>query len=265
MNIKSAIKEMLEAVLPEAAMVEVRKFHFLRKIKNLKSSEETDLSIAVRLLAPGDGAIDCGANFGMYTRFFGEAVGPGGRVFSVEPIPSTFAVLSSNVKGLGLNHVTLFNKAVSDQPGHLTMTVPMMGGGRNFYQAHILRAGETVDANSRAFTVEIAPIDSLIPDNIIIRLMKVDVEGHELPCMKGALGLLKRDKPALLIEVSGSPDKDESAEKLFKLLTDLGYGAFASDGLSLRPYRTGMRSVNYFFLMNTHLEHLQGHGVRLNA
>jgi FkbM family methyltransferase len=265
MSMKSMIRVVLETVLPEPAMTQVRKYHYLRKIRSLKATEETDLSIAVKLLAPGDGAVDCGANFGLYTRFFGETVGSSGRVFSVEPIPSTFAVLSSNVRGLGLRHVTLFNKAVSDRPGQLTMSVPIQGGGRNFYQAHILRPGETVGPNDRAFTVEIAPLDQLIPADAGIRLMKVDVEGHELPCIRGAVQLLRRDQPALLIEVSGNPDTEGPARQLFEALGALGYSAFASEGMALRRREAGRSSVNYFFLKDNHVSHLRNVGVPVHG
>lgn len=264
MRIQSMVKEMLEAVLPEPAMVEVRKLHYLRKLKGARPTDEPDLAISLELLGNGDQAVDCGANYGLYTRFFAEKVGPTGRVYSVEPVPSTFAVLSANVRRLNLANATVVNKAVSDEPGQVTMTVPVGGGGKNFYQAHIMKSGEA-PAAVRSFTVEASPIDRIVPDGAAIRLMKVDVEGHELPAMKGALGLLRRDEPALLIEVSGSPDVPGSAADLFRLLTGLGYRVYASAGLSLHPYAPGMRSVNYFFLRDAHLSRLRASGVRLHG
>jgi len=259
MNIRSVVKEMLEVLLPAGAMLSVRKLHYLKKIREASPSEEPDLAIAPRLLAAGECAVDAGANYGLYTRFLAGAVGPSGRVFSIEPIPSTFSVLRSNIKGLGLSNVTLINAAVSDEPGEVTMTVPVHGGGRNFYQAHIMKSGG--QTSDHTFTVKALPLDSAIPTNARIRLMKVDVEGHELPCMKGAMGLLRRDAPALLIEVSGSPDAPGASADLFALLSGLDYLPYASDGLSLRPRTPGMRSVNYFFLKPDHLARLRSNGV----
>jgi len=47
------------------------------------------------------------------------------------------------------------------------------------------------------------PIDELsLPT---VRVVKIDVEGHELPAVRGMRGLLKRDHPVLIVE-TGSQD-----------------------------------------------------------
>jgi FkbM family methyltransferase len=262
MKFQTFVKDVLEAVLPEPAMVQVRKLHYRRKLKSASAADEPDLTVAVRLLSAGDVAVDCGANYGLYTRFFSEAVGANGRVVAIEPVPSTFAVLSSNVRGLGLSNVTAVNKAVSDHTGSVTMTIPVQSGGKNFYQAHITQDGATEGA--RSFTVEAGPIDQMVPQGASVRLMKIDVEGHELPCIQGALNLLKKDEPALLIEVSGNPDGDGPARRLVDLLGSVGYRVFGSDGLSLRIRRPGMSRVNYFFLKDAHLARLRQNGVAVH-
>jgi hypothetical protein len=38
-----------------------------------------------------------------------------------------------------------------------------------------------------------------------ISLIKVDVEGHEIPVLRGAQGLLRRHEPALVLEWSTAP------------------------------------------------------------
>ncbi|HEY6046625.1 MAG TPA: FkbM family methyltransferase, partial [Pyrinomonadaceae bacterium] len=48
-----------------------------------------------------------------------------------------------------------------------------------------------------------------------VRLVKIDAEGHELSVLKGMRQLLTRDKPALIVEVSG--------EAVHALLTEMGY------------------------------------------
>ncbi|KAG2435614.1 hypothetical protein HYH02_011904 [Chlamydomonas schloesseri] len=48
-------------------------------------------------LRPGDTVIDVGANTGLFTMQAAEAVGPSGRVVSLEPVPATHALLAANV------------------------------------------------------------------------------------------------------------------------------------------------------------------------
>src|SRR5262245_27458413 len=138
MSMGDRIKRVLTAVLPEGAMRIVRRFHYRHKLAHARIEEENDLVIAARLVAPGDTAVDVGANYGLYTRFLCEAAGPSGRVYAIEPVPVTFEVLQSNISALRLRDVRLINRALSDHPGTVNMTVPTIGGDENFYQAHIV-------------------------------------------------------------------------------------------------------------------------------
>lgn len=78
--------------------------------------------------------IDCGSNIGMSILFFKWSY-PKSAILSFEPDVKTFAILEKNVRENGLNHVELYNKAVSDtdgsvqfysnpdNPGSLTMSI----------------------------------------------------------------------------------------------------------------------------------------------
>jgi hypothetical protein len=75
------------------------------------------------------------------------------------------------------------------------------------------------------------------------------VEGHELLAVKGALQVISRDKPALLIEVTGDPDRPDSpAGELFALLAGLGYQPFTWGSGKLHGRCSGEQQGDYFFL-----------------
>ena len=107
--------------------------------------------------------------------------------------------------------------------------------------------------------VQSRTINSLFSDlDHDISFIKCDAEGHELRCVKGATGIIKKSKPSWLIEISGDPDDPESAaSETFRLLNRESYEAFWFDGESLRKRNTGDRSVNYFFLSAMHLQALR--------
>lgn len=62
-------------------------------------------------LEKGDVFVDVGANIGYYTILASKIVGDEGRVFAIEPIPQTVAVLRFNVRLNGLSNIIISDKA----------------------------------------------------------------------------------------------------------------------------------------------------------
>ena len=99
-----------------------------------------------------------------------------------------------------------------------------------------------------------------------LTLIKCDVEGHELCAFQGARELLRRSRPALLVEVSENPDEPEtSGQRLFDLLTALGYRVYHCHGAGLRLRQRGVDSINYFFLQSQHLDRLEQRGIPVDT
>jgi len=145
------------------------------------------------LLAPGDWAVDVGANVGHYTKAFSDRVGPSGRVLAFEPIPETFALLTANTERFRYRNVTLLNAAVSDTAAVVGMTVPGATKGRpNYYQAHLVDAGHGLDVLTLS-------VDALrLPSRVA--LVKIDAEGHEIAVLRGMAELIRAHRPTLVIE-----------------------------------------------------------------
>ena len=105
-------------------------------------------------------------------------------------------------------------------------------------------------------------IDSLFHQSELkISLIKCDVEGHELQCIKGAARIIMDMMPAWIIEISGDPDDVQSkASDAFTLLREAGYHAYWFDGKTVirrRPYHT---SITYFFFASKYVSALKGKG-----
>ncbi len=260
MNYLTRLLKRLVFALPEVLVIPLRKARALAVTRGFSEDEEPDLRVVAHLVAPGDTVLDIGANIGCYTRYLSERVGPSGRVYSVEPVPTTFEILSAVVRKLELANVKLCNCAVSDTEGRATMEVPRYEtGGMNLYQARISVAGGR--SSLTRFDVSMQTIDSLFAEvPASISFVKVDVEGFELACLNGARRTLARAHPAWLIEVSGDPDDPASdARRLFDLLSSEGYAAFWYDGTRLHRRSRGDRSINYFFLIETQIGSLERH------
>ena len=77
--------------------------------------------------------------FGDYTCILSRLVGEQGTVFSIEPIPETFEILSAVVARRQLSNVRLLNFGISESDGSAVMEIPLYeDGGENFYQAKIV-------------------------------------------------------------------------------------------------------------------------------
>lgn len=254
------LRKVVLHVLPRPVMQRLRCWHAPRMAVRFTDKDWPPAPLIRALIQPGDTVMDVGANMGYITARLAEYVGATGRVYAVEPVPDTFALLEATVRALALEQVTPLHVCASNEAGEVYMEIPSYSeGGENLYESHVLdgSALQTPVAGRRV-AVRAVRLDDLI-DGPRERLtfMKIDVEGHERAVMQGAREILEQCAPALFIEVSGDPDDPVgAAAKLFADLSAVGYAPFLWDGTILRPRKKGDVSVDYFFLQPVHVERL---------
>ncbi|HEX3151469.1 MAG TPA: FkbM family methyltransferase [Gemmataceae bacterium] len=253
MVLKIPIKNFALRYMPEAILQQVRRSHYARKL--MSATPEAEMAVLRHLTPPGGCAIDLGANFGLYTRFFAAAVGSDGVVHAVEPVSPMYDVLRSNVNRLGLSQVRTHPVAVSDATRTVNMVIPRYtSGGSNFYEARIARKSSRGMKSIRVPGIRLDDLFARLPR---IDVVKCDVEGHELNVLRGAETILHRHRPAWLLEISGNPDDtSSSAAEVVDLMRSEGYEIYHFDGHRVEPRERGMRAVNYFFLRPEHLGRL---------
>lgn len=144
-----------------------------------------------RVLAPGDAALDIGANEGSILQSI-VAVSPSGAHHAFEPIPHLAASLRERFPS-----VTIHECALAAEPGestfHHVVTNPGYSGLR---RRRYDREGEQVEL----ITVQVRRLDDVIPDDLPIRFVKIDVEGGELGVLQGGRGVLTRHRPIVVFE-----------------------------------------------------------------
>jgi FkbM family methyltransferase len=251
------LKRLIGKTLPPYLCFRVKKIYYLRAVK---SFSEADAEPIKYLVKRGDFVLDIGANLGWYTRILSSLVGGQGKVYSIEPIPETFELLSAITKKLRLSNVELINCAISETDGSVSMEVPLYDyGGPNFYQARVAE-NPCVSNQLGRWKVDTRSLDSLffeVAKNITF--IKCDVEGHELSVVKGADEFLAKSKPSWLLEISEDPDADHSHSKeLFDRLREHGYAPYWFDGRTLKERRPGDKPINYFFLQDEHVRQVRG-------
>lgn len=218
MNIGSTLKTLVRRCLPRPLRRLAKKLYYPGVLARFREDQWPPASAVRRLVKPGDVVVDAGANIGYVTCLLSRWVGPDGRVVSIEPVPETFGILSSNIRKLGLRNVELHNCALSAEDGEGRMQVPSYdSGGENFYEARVV-GGEGPAPGS--LEVRLRRLDDIVAGvEKPVAFVKMDVEGHEWSAIRGCAWLIRRWRPAFLIELSEGPDR----ALLFRFMEDEGY------------------------------------------
>ncbi len=155
-----------------------------------------------RLTEPGELVVDIGANIGYMTAVLAARVASihGGCVWAFEAHPEIFAELKYNVeqwkKKLTNTQFITQNIAVSEQRGTVKLSIPE-SFSTNRGLATVLTNDENVkessQTNAKYLIVESCTLDDIFPTQEI-GILKIDVEGHELQVIKGAINLLKQGR-----------------------------------------------------------------------
>ena len=248
--------------LPVRIRSGVMRWHYERVLRGFEPDGEPALRV-VRLLAlPGTCAVDVGASIGVYTRVLSQCVGRDGIVFALEPVPSTCEVLEHNVRRLGLANVCILRLAASDVMGDAVVSVPIGEVGE---WQHYLATLEVAPGPCHSIRVRTDTLDNLTKGcDRPISFIKCDVEGHELPCLRGAARMLAVAHPAWLVGINHDQSPEVRAA-VFDLMQRQGYEVYWYDGVLLRRGREENTGVNFFFLTTGHVRRMRSAGLRLEV
>jgi FkbM family methyltransferase len=124
-----------------------------------------------------------------------KLVGSNGKVIAFEPLPANYRLLDENVGLNRLQNVIVEHQAVADHTGEISFQFPT-------HEASLI-AGPVFDSdNQGTFSVDCVSLDDFASDRQIqVDLIKMDVEGAEDSVLEGALKLLERFHPVLIIEL----------------------------------------------------------------
>ncbi len=150
------------------------------------------------LMGSGD-IVTGGAFVGDFLPALAESLHPQAQIHTFEPAPMTHAAAAHTLHINGLRDVTLHNVAVGDAPATLPLQLSRFDGGPQMAAAAKLAPGET---GGHVVNVPVVRLDDLIPEERIVSVLHLDVEGFELRALMGAQRLIRRNAPVIVLEAA---------------------------------------------------------------
>lgn len=145
--------------------------------------------------SPAGTIIDAGAHIGNHALWLAEQL-PEYTVNAYEPWPATFEMLANNRDAAGLSNLRIHNIALSNSHGGLALVRVDDNPGH-------VRALTPEDSPGSVAALEARGVGCVTIDGERlhdVRLIKIDVEGHEPQVIGGARWTIERDHPLLCVE-----------------------------------------------------------------
>lgn len=204
------------------------------QILNTSSFDAREIDLAVNLLNSrrknfGDGvvAIDCGANVGVHTIEWAQAMHGWGEVIAFEAQERIFYALAGNVTLNNCFNARVVWAAVGAENGEILVPSPDYFTPASFGSLEIRKRantefiGQDIDySGNSGVKTKLVRIDDL--DLKRLDLIKIDIEGMELEALQGAEQVVDQFKPQMIIEKIKANE-----EALRAYLTRHGYLIFA--------------------------------------
>lgn len=172
----------------------------------------------LELISENDNVLDLGANVGSMSSLLAKKA-KHGRVYAFEPIPGNFNTIRRVTKFLGLTNVILINKALGNENKEISMVLPFRNNVKKHGFSHVLNEDRR-EPNGEIFKVRQECLDSMAElKRIPIAAIKIDVENHEYFVLRGALELIRNNRPVIYCELW----KNEVREQVHELLNDIHY------------------------------------------
>ncbi|KKD39569.1 FkbM family methyltransferase [Limnoraphis robusta] len=188
-----------------------------------------------KYLKPNSVFYDIGANIGFFTVIAARLVGESGQVYAFEPVPENADRIRQNAEINQFSHVTVFEKAVSANPGTAELLLAHHSGG-----ATLSTAGTPPDLRGK-MDVELVSIDDLIAQGQIKppSLVKIDVEGAEIAVLQGMVQTLKQFQPLLIYEV------DDGNQAAFRAKNQEIEAFITSAGYDIIPLEAAYKNIQW--------------------
>ncbi|MCB0648317.1 MAG: FkbM family methyltransferase [Saprospiraceae bacterium] len=206
----------------------------------------------IKKLPVSANCIDVGAYKGEILDLFMK-VAPHGQHFGIEPLPAHFDFLQrkfSKSKKCVLHNFAASNVS-GESPFNFVITNPSYSGLKR-------RDYDKPNEKDTTIMVKTELLDHVIPKDVGIDLIKIDVEGGELQVLEGAYQIIKKHLPLIIFEHGigaanhyGTSPSDifDFFDKIPMKITSLAQYARDQEPISKEEFeRQFFNNLNYYFV-----------------
>jgi len=208
------IRRIVRAITPYGAVDWIRKWRMLRAIgydgspwniidvnRAYWAAQRTGFAMLPDGMLPTlHTLVDVGANHGQWTENALTCITPDEAIL-LEPEPNAYAILESRFEDR--RHVRLHNNVAGEEAGttdfHVTASDDLSSVlSPNESLAQTLGEHSSVQSTIKR---EVRPLDTILEDVPEISFLKIDVQGYELPVLRGSQEVLEKTR-FLLVEMN---------------------------------------------------------------
>ncbi len=197
--------------------------------------DPTVSAFILKNISDGDAIVDVGANLGVISLQAAKKVGPSGKVFAIEPSAICSKALSLSKSKNKFQNLKIIECALSNFVGKANIIVPVKSYGQSRLSA------EAVDMSHEC---QVSMLDVIEKDLNLkrIRVLKIDVEGHEYEVLLGGECLLRSGRVDIIVFESHQRECSFGSRREVSLLAAHGYTIYEirkGSMLSLTLAKTG--------------------------
>lgn len=195
-----------------------------------------DDTIIRELLHEGDVFIDIGANIGSLSIAAALTVGPTGRVLSIEPHPRIFSYLQGNLALNSIKNCQIVNVALGESIGTVQFSDRRFDDDQNGIGA--------IKSSGSSIAVPMKKLDDLTENFSKINVLKIDVEGYELPVLRGASATLAKTEKLYFESFEPTFQQNGySCQTLFDTIKMHGFSILRLENATWQPIKQGYKSL----------------------
>jgi FkbM family methyltransferase len=210
--------------------------------------EREEIAFVQNKLRPGDTFVDVGANIGFFSVVASARVAEKGRVFAFEALTANIQSMKLSIaenafcRNVSLSQVIVGDHARSDM---FIAAQSIEEGSGNTGGGYIATAEDILPDLVRREAVRQDTLDNLVPSDVAVNFIKMDIEGAEVLAMRGAIRILRERRPIVMSEVHVDQlwkISKTTWQQYFELMRDFGYrphffasGEIAGEASGLEP------------------------------
>lgn len=203
------------------------------------------MNVLTHIVQPDWVCMDIGANIGAISLAMSYRASGGGVVFAFEPSAENFRYLSLNVRQNKAGNIIPLKLGVYEENKNMAFSFIDFGGG----WSHL-----TTEHAERGIqeTIVCVKLDDWAVERGLGRLdlIKLDVEGAEVPALKGAEGLIRGFRPDLIVEFNPGAQQTifkEDPSLLYRKLMELYPSLYVIDfNYTVQQLHSYEQLMNYF-------------------